>query len=336
MKTLYCKYCGKAFESDGSFRMAGIATAHMRTCLLNPKRAANIAAQKRGSMAMHRKVEQKERTKKVAIAATRKKRQFVCANPACKKIFYLELTDVEYEKIIAKKQKKFCSKSCAAGKGCPHHIRNSKNITLYRRASPICRIPIHIHGKTRQKTYRFKQCPICKKWFLDVERKQYCSDKCKIQHMPYILPSTREKLSLAGRKSAAKQFMQKRSKCEMEFCQLCEKHFSIVEHNKAIFNGWDADVLLPELKVAIQWNGPWHYKQISKKKSASLAAIQNRDRIKRQEIEKAGWSLYIVKDQDSHKNVQIRAAFVEKHFQRFVEFLEQHQNIQFYEEFELI
>jgi len=44
MKIIHCKYCGKEFETDGSFRMAGIATAHMRTCKCNPKREANIAA----------------------------------------------------------------------------------------------------------------------------------------------------------------------------------------------------------------------------------------------------------------------------------------------------
>ena len=333
MKIIYCKYCGKAFETDGSFQRAGQITSHMRTCECNPKRNANIEARKRGSMTMHNKVLEKQRLKKNEIEKTRKLYTFICSNPTCKKEYQLSLTDIEYEQILSNKRyvKKFCCRSCANGKGIPHSIRNKNKRNKYHKKIPI-------KGRISKKIYYFIKNNVNDTWILNVKNIKI---KNKLKSSPtnrqkYIISQeTREKLSRAGRKSAAKQFALKRSKCEIEFCQLCENYFSNVEHNKPIFNGWDADILLPELKIAIQWNGPWHYKQISKKKSASLLSIQNRDRIKKREIENAGWSLYIIKDQDSHKNKQKRLNFVKNHFDRFISFIATHKEKQFYEEFEL-
>ena len=33
----------------------------------------------------------------------------------------------------------------------------------------------------------------------------------------------------------------------------------------SIFNGWDADIILTDLKIAILWNGKWHYEKLTKK-----------------------------------------------------------------------
>lgn len=330
MKIIKCKYCGKEFETDGSFKRAGQITAHMRTCILNPKRELNIAAQKRGSMTMHNKVALKQSILKNEIEQTRKPRIFICSNPMCKKEYQLNLTDKEYDMVLKGKKyiTKFCCRSCANGKGMSHEMRSQN----------IHKKSIRIKYKKSNRVYYFKQCPICNKWFLNTHNNKCCSIKCKnnLRSTRQISESTRLKLSIAGRKSVAKQFLQKRSKCEDQFYQMCKKYFSLVEHNKPIFNGWDADILLPKLKIAIQWNGPWHYKQISKRKGSSLLAIQNRDKIKKNEILKMGWSLYIIKDQSQHKNLQKMIQFIENHFKRFIKFISNHINQQFYEEFELI
>ena len=340
MKIIYCKYCGKAFETDGSFRRAGQITAHMRTCEFNPKRLANIEAQKRGSKTMNRK--NAERKHKLAILneQTRKDYKFRCKK--CNKEFIISMTDRDYQKRqnnVKGYVRKYCD-HCAHSIGgyAAKQFRKTNQISKSQRNKLKSGIVL-IHGSNKCKTYYFQQCPICKKIFMQTTKSKFCSTTCKLEFRKnksqYISIETRKKLSDAGKHSAAKQFEQKRSKCEIEFCMLCEKTFSIVYHNKPIFNGWDADILLPELKIAIQWNGPWHYKQISNKKGSSLASIQNRDNIKRKEIEKAGWSLYIIKDQDSHKNARKRAYFIKKHFNRFLNFIKT-QTSQFYEEFELI
>lgn len=64
-------------------------------------------------------------------------------------------------------------------------------------------------------------------------------------------------------------------------------------------------------KIAILWNGIWHYKQISK--SQSLLQVQTRDKIKIDIIEKAGYIPYIIKDMGKYnKN------FVEQEFEIFM------------------
>ena len=69
-------------------------------------------------------------------------------------------------------------------------------------------------------------------------------------------------------------------------------------HNECLFNGWDADIIIKELKLAILWNGSWHYREMNFN-NHSLKQVQNRDRIKLKEIKKLGWKFIIVKDYDS-------------------------------------
>jgi len=100
----------------------------------------------------------------------------------------------------------------------------------------------------------------------------------------------------------------------MKFCTLCEQYFNNVEHNKSIFNGWDADVIIHDIKYAILWNGPWHYKKLNKKHS--VEQVQNRDNIKINEIIKYGYTPYIIKDLGKYKE-----SFVQEKFDEFLEFL---------------
>ena len=61
-----------------------------------------------------------------------------------------------------------------------------------------------------------------------------------------------------------------------------------------MFNGWDADIIIPEYRLAILWNGPWHYRKITAEHS--LEQVQNRDRLKIAEITAHGFIPYIIKD----------------------------------------
>lgn len=125
-----------------------------------------------------------------------------------------------------------------------------------------------------------------------------CSDEC--------LHTLRSEL---GKKLVALQNL--RSKNEIAFCQLCEQYFGKenVLHNVVMFNGWDADIIIPDLKVAILWNGPWHYIEISK--TQKLKQVQNRDKIKLREIINCGYRPYIIEDVKREKNK------VEKEFEMF-------------------
>ena len=82
-----------------------------------------------------------------------------------------------------------------------------------------------------------------------------------------------------------------------------------------MFNGWDADIILPDLKIAVLWNGKWHYEKITKKHS--VKQVQNRDKIKIQEIIQTGYKPYIIKDMGKYK-----VNFVKDEFEKFQKYIQ--------------
>jgi len=108
----------------------------------------------------------------------------------------------------------------------------------------------------------------------------------------------------AGKVSAAKRV--KRSKAEIKLFELLSRDYKC-KHNEPLFNGWDADIIIPSLTLAILWNGPWHYTKITKKHS--LKQVKNRDRIKLSEIKRLNWSYLII--QDFKNNMTPEKAFLE-------------------------
>jgi hypothetical protein len=113
--------------------------------------------------------------------------------------------------------------------------------------------------------------------------------------------------SKGGKVSATRQ--SRRSKNEVYFSELCAKEFDITT-NEPYFDGWDADIIIHSEKVAILWNGQWHYNQISK--TQSLKQVQSRDKIKLSVIEKFGYTPYIIKDMGKYNT-----KFVEQEFEIF-------------------
>jgi hypothetical protein len=105
----------------------------------------------------------------------------------------------------------------------------------------------------------------------------------------YIKEVSRE----SGKRSANKR--NKRSKKEIELYDLLKLNFSNIGNNETIANGWDADILLHDHKIAILWNGPWHYREMGFS-NHSLKQVVNRDCIKIQEFESIGWNVLIYED----------------------------------------
>ena len=121
-------------------------------------------------------------------------------------------------------------------------------------------------------------------------------------------------MSVAGRKSVEIQKSVRRSKNEILFAELCNKRFSNVLFNVRIFNGWDADVILTKEKIAVLWNGRWHYEKI--KKEHSVLQVQNRDKIRLDEIKKMSYTPYIIKDLGKYD-----PNFVMDEFNKFILFI---------------
>jgi hypothetical protein len=127
-----------------------------------------------------------------------------------------------------------------------------------------------------------------------VNKPRFCSNSCQ------------GKMTAKTRKDT----IVRRSKNESYFFDLCKMHFGEenVTSNEKYFDGWDADVIVHNKKLAILWNGVWHYKKVREKQS--LEQIQNRDVIKLKIIEKYGYTAYTVKDMG-----KFNKKFVEQEFE---------------------
>ena len=173
---------------------------------------------------------------------------------------------------------KFCSSSCSAT------FNNKGRIPSEEQRKKVSE---SLKGRKRKPN---KHCLSCGKEVSPRNKSGYCR-LCNNKHRVYT-PELKRKLHFAGLKSVKSQADLRRSKNEMYFADLVKEHYNIV-CNEPMFNGWDADIIIPDLKVAILWNGNWHYKQIK----GSLKQVQNRDKIKLSEIKKCGYIPYIIKDE---------------------------------------
>lgn len=178
-----------------------------------------------------------------------------------------------------------------------------------RREEINSKISLSLKGKNLKGKYL--NCIVCDATYYrkmsKIKNSRFCSRICCIKY----LNKHTNLASIAGRSSAIKQ--NKRSKNEKYFAELCQKHFNDVKTNEKMFNGWDADIIIEDLKIAIMWNGSWHYKKITKKHS--LKQVQQRDKIKIKEIKKCNYDSYVIKDMGKHNK-----KFVEREFLKFLKY----------------
>ena len=143
------------------------------------------------------------------------------------------------------------------------------------------------------------KCEYCQKIFKRESKNQpkykgriraYCDNKCSNQHRtqlntvksncgfcdkPIIKMLSQSKKSKSGKffcnSSCAASFNNKlkrksrRSKIERKFYDLLVKEFpnlDILSNDKTMLDGYEADVCIPKLKLAIEWNGIVHFKPI--------------------------------------------------------------------------
>jgi len=246
--------------------------AHKTNCLMNPKRNQFLENVKRSN-----------------------------PNIKQKRILNCEKCGVEYEVLVSNKRfiegkyKKNCSYKCSNIRILDEEVKNKISKTLRNKNKD----DKNKENRNKQKTKNFKDkrnCLLCNKVFECNKKssRKYCSLNC--------VGSVGGRNSVQGR----------RSKNEELFYDLCKDKFKNVTNNENIFNGWDADIILHNEKIAIMWNGVWHYRKI--KKSHSLEQVQNRDKIKIEEIKKCGYSPYVIKDMG-----KFNPKFVESEFNLFLE-----------------
>ena len=272
---------------------------------------------KESQLIWHRDFEKCHKIKNAALAI-KSTYSFICET--CKKEFTKDLTKSDYKQFIKKSPHFHCSRSCANVRIHSDETKRKISETL---KNQFLDYSSHPPFSTKERT-----CKVCnKKYFLTKQYKLqsggtliFCSFECskyyREHRMEFISDETKKKWSETGKKLAQYFKDIKRSKNEMVFCSLCEQNFSKVLHNEPIFNGWDADVILPELKVAVLWNGRWHYEKLTQAHSVEM--VQNRDKIKIHEIEVAGYIPYIIKDMGKFSMKKVKMEF-----EKFCEFLQE-------------
>lgn len=217
-------------------------------------------------------------------------------------------SDMPYLSLANRIKRKFCSKSCAAKNNNQMRLQTK---TVYQKGlkkeikCSICFSDIIVGKNANIKNFKCNNCKIkktyikicilCEKQFNTKTKRKCCSNECS-----YILK--KQASSLGGRKSASKCI--RRSKDEIKLYNLCKDYFNSVRHNEIIKDGWDADIIVDDYKLAILWNGAWHYKQLSFN-NHSLSQVQTRDKIKYKILTSDGWNVIIFED----KNYTPESAF---------------------------
>lgn len=278
-----CKWCNKLIVVEKHPHYA----SHVSSCRSNPnflKRIDKYKEDYSGKQIVER------------ITITKK-----C--PRCNNDF--ELTGTE-KQLYGRDSKKYCSIKCARARPQTDETKQKiiNTLTTNYGSKPI----------------KVIECKNCKKEIEIFQRrkdKKFCSRSCASKYSGN-LPHNLEKARIRGREIAEKQAENRRSKNEIAFGERCKDYFSNVTFNENFFNGWDADIILHDAKIAVMWNGKWHYEKITEKHS--VKQVQNRDNIKIKEIEKLGYTPYIIKDMGrfSEKKVQLEwdifLEFMKKNF----------------------
>ncbi len=198
---------------------------------------------------------------------------------------------INCNKIVASKYgKKFCSQTCSAvfnnSKRGPQTLQTKlkKSETLKKRADLIGR------KFPKENGVFVKTCKICNKKFYHEKysRVSMCSVECRNELKRRVNAETEKRLGgLWQRRNS-------RSKGEKLLSQKLTNYGLKVVTNKKMFNGFDADIILPEYKIAIHWNGAWHWKPIAGVNL--LNKIKYRDELRYKAIEECGYINYIIID----------------------------------------
>jgi len=201
------------------------------------------------------------------------------------------------EEFIGKPYRKFCSNSCSASYN--NKKRNINYVLSDSGKESIIKSNEKYSIKCKEQYEKNEnKCKVCQsKLPYEKRYRNTCSNKClKIIE------------SQSGRKSAQIQSENRRSKNEKLFARKCKEYFNKVLTNELIFNGWDADIIIEDIKYAILWNGKWHYEKIAEQHS--VKQVQNRDKIKIKEIKKKGYTPYVIKDIGKFNKEKVNKEFI--------------------------
>lgn len=284
-KTYKC-LCGKEFNNSQSFN------GHKAHCKIHLKSTGKLE-QRELLQKEFIKIGHEASAEKAAEKRNNAIKQWVLEKHSCEKC----------GKVMTEKfgSGRFCSRKCANSR---QHTTETKNrISAGVKANSSSSSVAGNHLSAKHEYYYFPNyCVICGKALSYEDRhRKTCSEEC-----------LQKRFLQMGQTSYFTKV--KRSKNEIEFCRLCEDYFSDVEHNIPLFNGWDADVIIHDIKYAILWNGIWHYEKVTP--NHKIEQVKNRDKLKLEEITANGYVPYIIKDMG-----QYNPEFVKAEFEKFIHYI---------------
>jgi len=214
---------------------------------------------------------------------------------------------------------RFCSRSCANSRNFNNASKNKTSITLLKKYLNDNNVFYEENSSIEDLKLQTKmvsnELKIQKRNSLE-ENKRICikcgsifyKDDYSLKRSIYPGLCKECALKEAGHKSAAVR--KKTSRSEDYFKNLCIEYGLDIECNSPIFNGYDADIIIPLYKLAIHWNGPWHYEGLIKNlKGYSWKQTENRDLYKYSVIEGLGYKNYIIKYIDRFDKDKIKIEF---------------------------
>ncbi len=214
-----------------------------------------------------------------------------------------------YNSEIVENGNVFCSQSCS----CKH--RNKITVRTEKSKQKTAKSLLSYHNKRGRKYKtdklgnRIGYCKICNK---KIKSKRNSPKICKNLNC----------IKECGRISAKsgwlnnKRTKTKRSKSECLLSDKLKIIFPDLTCNTFMFSGgFDADIVIPSLKLAIHWNGPWHYRPIIS--TEHFDKIRLRDIRRYKSIELDGYKNYIIKDETGIFN----SKFVEIEYEKLINFI---------------
>ena len=189
----------------------------------------------------------------------------------------------------------------------------------------------------QKKTRVPKTCPICGKKFLFEGRRyyyrKYCSFKCSNSHHDFVAMGRKGGLaphkcktgpkdseretrgeclarigSKGGIASAKLQAERNRSQGEAYLALLLRRDgYKVIQNTWDLVPGYEVDIWLPNLNVAICYNGAVHYKPIYGE--GRLRQVRQRDRYRHRKLTESGIKHIIVREWERYDKRKVAAKF---------------------------
>ena len=272
-----CKFCGEV-----EIKTQRHAGAHVTNCPKNPNKGKSF--EKFVFLGIKKTIEKRD---KLIVEYNNHPKK--CKN--CNSI-------IPYNK----RMNNYCGSSCSAtinnksriGKtyilseeGLKNLVDNGKKrrkqLTEYYHTNPdIYEAYIRKIKKFNSKPKKEFICPVCGKILLltesEFKKRKYCGGTCR---------NKRNNREIYGTRSKAEVYLE--NKLKEEFPELVMNF-----NDRKLLNGMELDVYIPSLKLAIEWNGIYHYKNI--RDDGFFEKVKNKDFMKMTECKKMNIHLYIIKD----------------------------------------